>query len=208
MKTSQYNKELVAYALAFISFILPKIENIKEIILFGSVARGEADKDSDIDLFFDLESEKDEEKIKRLIELSLKKFYSSKIAETSLVKGLNNPIKANIGNLSKWKLKRSIISDGISLYAKYKEIPKNLRRYAIFTISPVKDIAKRNKIIRKLFGRKEKNYNAKGIIEELKGKRLSTTGFIIPLEHSKEILELLSKEKIDYSFFEFWTDKI
>jgi len=208
MKTSQLNKELIAYALAFVSFIFPKIENIKEIILFGSVARGEAGKDSDIDLFFDLENEKHEEEIKKSIEIGLKKFYKSKIAETSQAKGINNPIKANIGDLSKWKLKRSIISNGITLYSKYKEIPENLKGYAIFNIAPIKNIAKRNQIIRKLFGRKEKGYNAKGIIEELNGKKLSPTSFIIPLEHSKEILEILGKEKINYSFFEFWTDKI
>ena len=53
------NRELVAYALDFTSFLLDRlpertIQSIKSIILFGSVARGTADKDSDIDLFIDV----------------------------------------------------------------------------------------------------------------------------------------------------------
>ena len=50
MKNLNY-KELIAYASSFASFVIPKAE-FDEIILFGSVARNEADKDSDIDLFF------------------------------------------------------------------------------------------------------------------------------------------------------------
>jgi len=50
MKTSKLNKELIAYAASFISFILPKID-VDEIILFGSVSREEATKESDVDLF-------------------------------------------------------------------------------------------------------------------------------------------------------------
>jgi len=48
MKTLN-SKELIAYATAFVSFVLPKIET-DEIILFGSVARKEATEKSDIDL--------------------------------------------------------------------------------------------------------------------------------------------------------------
>ena len=52
MKNLNY-KELIAYASAFVSFVMPKVD-VDEIILFGSVARNEADKKSDVDLFFDL----------------------------------------------------------------------------------------------------------------------------------------------------------
>lgn len=206
MKELKFKQELIAYASAFVSFILPKIEGVKEIVLFGSVARGEAEKESDIDLFFDIEKKEDEEKLKKLIKEELKKFYKSKIAGTWFLKGIKNPINVNIGRLEEWKLKRSIISEGISLYGKYKEIPKNVKSFVFFNIEPIKNITKRNRIIRELFGREEENYSKKGILEEINGKRLSASSFIVQKEHAERILKLLGKEKLNYRFFEFWTD--
>jgi len=48
---------LISYSIDFVSFLIQKTksrEKIKNIILFGSVARGEADRESDIDLFIDI----------------------------------------------------------------------------------------------------------------------------------------------------------
>lgn len=199
-------KELIAFASAFVAFVLPKLENIKEIILFGSVVRWEADKSSDIDLFFNIENKRDEEAIKRTIKKELSRFYVSKMAETFLFKGIRSKIKVNIGNLEEWELKRSIISDGIVLYGKYKETPQNLKGFVLFNINPVKDIARRNKLIRKLFGRKEKNYSTKGVLENINGKKLSPSSFYVPLENTNQIIKILNEEKINYIFFEFWKD--
>ena len=207
MKELRFNKELRAYALAFVSFVLPKLENVQEVILFGSVARGEADKNSDIDLFFDVDKENGE-KTKEIIKKELEKFYKSKIAEIWLSKGIKNPIKPMSGKLEKWQLKRSIISDGMVLYGKYKETPKNLKSIVFFQLESIKDIAKRNKIIRMLFGRKEKKYSSKGILENYKGKKLSSSSFIINKQYSNEIIKILGKEKISFTFFELWTDQI
>ena len=202
MKNFNY-KELIAYASAFASFVLPKV-NIDEIILFGSVARNEADEKSDIDLFFNLK--KDEDKTKEMLKKELERFYKSKINEIWRLKGIKNEIKFEAGNLDKWKLKRSIISDGIVLFGKYKEIPKNMNSFVQFTLKPIKSITKRNRIIRKLFGRKEKKYSAKGMIDMLNGKKISVASFIVPIEKTNEIIKIMNKEKIDYSFFEFWSD--
>jgi predicted nucleotidyltransferase len=204
MKTLNY-KELIAYASAFVSFILPKIE-IKEIILFGSIARQESGKESDIDLFFNTEEEGEEKKA--IINRELERFYKSKIAEVWFLKGVKNIINVHIGNLDEWKLKRSIISDGVLLYGKYKETPKNLKSFVLFNIEPIKNITKRNKIIRKLFGRMEKNYIIQGLVQKFNGKKLSPSSFIIKQENSNEIIDFLGKEKISYKFFELWTDQI
>ena len=204
MKNSNY-KELISYASAFVSFILPKIE-IEEIILFGSATRSEATKESDIDLFFNVK--KNEKGIKEIIKKELEKFYKSYIREQYSLRGINNPITIEVGNLDKWKLKRSIISEGILLYGKYKTIPEKLKGYVQFNIMPIRDITKRNRIIRKLFGRKEKNYVIEGILKEFNGKQLSPSSFILPLEKSQEIIKFLNSEKLDFRFFEFWTDQI
>jgi len=197
--------ELIAYALAFTSFIISKIKTT-DIILFGSSVRGEADENSDIDIFINIKE--DEEKIKKIVDKELNKFYKSKIAEVWNLKNIKNPIKIHIGDIDKWKLKRSIISEGIVLYGRYKESPENMEGFTYFKVEPIKDITIRNFILRKLFGRIEKNYTVKGFIEEFNGKKLSSLSFLIPINKSHEIIELLSKNKIDYSFFELWSDQI
>ena len=151
MKELKFNKELEAYASAFTSFIIPNIQ-VNEIILFGSAARGEADENSDIDLFFNIKNKKNEKETKQIIENELEKFYKSKIAEVFLYKGIKNIIKIQVGKLDEWKLKRSIISDGRVLYGNYKELPGKLKRIVLFNIEPIKNIAKRNLVIRRIFG--------------------------------------------------------
>lgn len=204
MKTSK-SKEIISYASAFISFVLPKIE-VEEIILFGSVARGEATKESDIDLFFNVKN--NETETKKMIKNELEKFYKSDLYEQFSLLGIKNSIEIEVGDLEKWKLKRSIISDGIILYGRYKAIPEKLKAYIHFNIKPIKNITKRNRVIRKIFGRKEKFYISEGILKKINGKQLSPTSFLIPQEKSHEIIQFLNSEKLDFTFFEFWTDQL
>ena len=199
------SKDLIAYASSFVSFILSKIK-AKEIILFGSAARGEAGKESDIDLFVNVEN--NEKEIKKTINKEINKFYKSKIADAWILKGIKNPLAVKVGNLDKWKLKRSIISEGIVLYGRYKESPEKMRGFSYFNLSSIKNIAKRNFILRKLFGRKEKGYSAEGLLKKTNGKKLSSLSFVIPIEHTQETINLLNANKIDYKFFEFWSDQI
>jgi len=80
----------------FASFVIQKTkfqENIKNIILFGSVARGEAEKESDIDIFTAGESNRKEiEKIGQLYgkEIQVKNYpldtFKNKIKEDILLK--------------------------------------------------------------------------------------------------------------------------
>lgn len=199
------SKNLIAYASAFVSFIFPKI-SADEIVLFGSSARGEASSESDIDIFVNIK--KDPAWIKEIVDKEILKFYKSKLAETWINKGIRNKISIKVGDLDKWKLKRSVISDGIVLYSRYKEVPKDTEGYSLFYLEPIKNIAKRNFILRKLFGRKEKGYEVKGVVEEFGGKKLSPLSFIVLLKHTQDIIKLLNSKKIDYSFFEFWSDGV
>lgn len=208
MKVLKLNKiELIAYTSSFVSFILKDLNNlVKEIILFGSVARGEFDKKSDIDLFFNVNKE-DIKKVENIVKKSLIKFYKSKFYETWKLKGITKNISIKVGVLDKWKLKRSILSDGIILYGKYKEFPKKVKHYMLIVHKPIKNITKRNRFIRKLIGRKEKNYSTKGFLEDIKGKIISSRVILTPVENLKETLDIFNKEKIDYKIFEIWSDQ-
>ena len=96
---------LIAYSIEFVSFLFRttaiKKNKIKGIYLFGSVARGDFDKDSDIDLFIDSDSKE----TKSIIEKALNKFYNSKNNKKFQLMGIENELKPIAGNLSNWDLK-------------------------------------------------------------------------------------------------------
>jgi len=200
------HKELIAYAGAFVSWLIPNIE-AEEIILFGSTARGDFEKNSDVDIFIDVrENKKKQEEIEKIANKELSIFYKSKIYEIWNLKGIAKDIHLLVGDLNEWELKRSIISNGIVLYGPYKSIPDNTKALTQFVIQPIKSIALRNKVMRALFGRKEKKYAIEGIVTRYNGKKLSPLSFIIPSNHVQEIIRLLNKNKVRYILFDFWSD--
>ena len=69
-------KEILAYVYDFLSMVFEdEIKGkIKEVILFGSVAKGTFDKKSDIDLFFNVKEKKDEKEIEEKLRSILKSF--------------------------------------------------------------------------------------------------------------------------------------
>lgn len=194
--------DLVSCASSFVSFILKSREvdktKIDEIILFGSVARGDFTEKSDIDIFVNTKNEKIESILTRLLD----KFYKSRTGQDYMLRGINNKIKLSVGDLEKWKLKRSVVSDGIVLYGGYKGMPKDVDHYYFFAFEPIKDISKRNRVIRKLFGRGE----VKGLSEKLDIKKISERSFVTPSKNLDYIVNLFKKEKIDYKMFEIWSD--
>lgn len=196
--------DLIAYAHTYVSFVLPRIKmSLKEIILFGSVARDDFDEDSDVDLFFNVMGERDikvlEEELKPINRL----FYNSKIYDLWKQKGINNPIKVKIGLLDLWELKSSLLAEGIILQGKYKGDISG-EGYMLISFSPIKNIAKRNKLMRTIFGREEKRFKKEGLVIKMGGVKLSPTVFIIPLQFSSEILSFLRKEKINFQLREIW----
>ncbi|PIN88443.1 hypothetical protein COU61_04900 [Candidatus Pacearchaeota archaeon CG10_big_fil_rev_8_21_14_0_10_35_13] len=202
-----HNREdMITYAMSFLSHSLRKITGIKEVIIYGSSVRGEADNGSDLDLFFDINRKEDEEEMKKTINEEIKMFYKTRTYNDWKLKGISNRISAKVGILNEWKLKRSIMSEGISLYSRFKETPKEIEPFTQFQIEPIRDITKRNKIMRRLFGRKENNMNTEGMIKKVGGRKLSPTTFIIPSQHCNEVIRILNEERIKYQLFEFWTD--
>ena len=202
-------EELIAYVMNFASFIVQSDigKHVDRIILFGSVARDDFDKESDIDIFVDT-SKDIEKEIKGILLLFLK----SEIQKKWELKGLKHEISLKIGNLNEWTLKRSIITDGIILYGKFKEFPDKIEQYYLLELGFNK--FKRSKKValwRKLYGYKQKvsnkNYVTKGIVNEINGKRMEGCIFI-PVEKAKNILDYLHKEKIKYTIREIWSDNL
>lgn len=191
------NKHL-SYAIDFVSFMLEDLDldKIKNIILFGSVARAESTKESDIDIFIDvLEQENEyERKIKSLKE----EFYNSKFFNNYWkLKGIENEISIKVGKLNEWtELKDSIISNGITLYSKFKELPENYKHYVFITFSNIKPESRRVLLHKKLFGY---NYNKKhynGLLEKFNGVKISKGTIMLPLEHKNIFIQFFKRLKI------------
>ena len=113
--------ELISYALDFVSFYVQNsknVESIKSIILFGSVARKEETKDSDIDLFIDII--KDGQKIEKEAKKILEKFYDSiKYKNYWKLLGVKNEFSIIVDKLEDWKLKDSMLGSALTLYSPY-----------------------------------------------------------------------------------------
>lgn len=200
---------LIAYATSFVSFVLDHevSAEINRAILFGSVARGAFDEESDIDLFIDTKGEIENE-IRTLLCL----FQDSDTQKKWDLKGIKNELSVKVGDLDKWKLKRDMITDGIILYGKFKEIPENIEYYLLITPSFKKfSKSQKVKIWRNLYGYKQKVgkkvYKTQGLLEKSNGKRIEN-GMLVRMSNKKDIVGFLNKKRINYAVNEIWSDSL
>lgn len=194
--------ERIAYAAAFCSFLIERAD-IRSVILFGSASRGSANKESDIDVFVDTRENKN--RINRILD----EFYGSKINELWKLKGIKNPISLIVGNIEEkeWSdLKRSIITDGIVLFGKYKSEPEKLRHFALFSYSNVTDAKKRVNLHRKLFGYKVGKRHYEGVVSKSGGIRHGSGSFSVPIEKYKDVRDVFKEMKITPMITEMWID--
>jgi len=185
------NKILLAYAIDFVSFLIERIDinNIKKIILFGSVARDEASGGSDIDIFIDITGKKSvETDIKRIQEEFLK---SKRYQDYWLLKNIKNEIRLTIGKLDEWKeLKISIISDGIVLYGKFEEMPEKAVHKTLLSWENIKPESKRVMLSKRLFGYKKDKKSYEGLIQKYDGERIGKGLIAVPSSNAKIFLKL------------------
>lgn len=195
-------KNLFPYIYDFLSLLFEddKIRNmIKRVVLFGSAARNEADKESDIDLFIDVWAKNQIKEVESYSREADKRFYLISGKKWALL-GIEHPIKYIVGLLEedRWKeLRLEIAGYGILLYGKYEEQEGNLKHCAIFSYSLSK-LSQRKKMefLRKLFGYKimkgKKQYSQSGLLDEISGKKLGANIILVPVEKSREISDFLN----------------
>lgn len=203
------------YIYDFLSVFFDKITDIKKVkslILFGSFARGNQRKDSDIDLFVDVE-DKNKPEIEELVRESVNEF-EVKASKSWYLKGIKNPIRPIVGNLNKeqWKELRSEISKyGITLFGKsHLETAGKGKHSALieYNISKLRQ-SNKMKLLRKLYGynimKGKKIYSQKGLSSKIKLEKLSSALFVDFME-ANEILGLLKSEKIPFKIREVWLE--
>ncbi len=187
--------DMKSYASTFVSFLLRKVgpKRIDRIILFGSVAKGESTKDSDVDIFIDTR-----EKIKDRIEKVVKDFYKSREAAIFRSRGIDNEIAVKVGELKKWKeLHRVITSTGIVLWGEFqaKKRPIGSKHEVVFHWDKIGK--NRGAFLNKLYGFRVKDKEYKGLLEKLGGRRMGKSCIIIPHQHKEKIYELIKKYKVE-----------
>lgn len=179
----------------FASFLLESLDNndmknVKDIILFGSVSRGVAERDSDVDIFVNTLKESG---IEGKIDKIKNDFYATEMFRRWKLKGVENEIKIMSGRLDKLKdLKISIIDDGISLYSKYTARSEGSQQVIIFWDN-VKPESKRVLLSKKLYGYNYKKTRYRGIVELTNSTKLATNCIISDLGDSKKILEVFKE---------------
>ncbi|MDY6788381.1 MAG: nucleotidyltransferase domain-containing protein [Candidatus Nanohaloarchaea archaeon] len=198
------DKNLKAYASAFASFLIDQVEvleKIDQIVLYGSVARGTADKESDVDIFVDTTYNLEDE-IDRIKE----EFYSSRRCTLFRSKGITNKISVKTGKLEEWEsIHASISSTGIVLWGDFKaeKLPGGAQHSIIFYWEKTGD--KRTSFLNKLYGYSTEDREIKGMLEKWGGKKIGKSSVLIPIEHKDDMIKLLKKYNIDARNIEVFT---
>jgi len=194
------------YASYFVSYLLMNIKNlnnINNIILFGSVAKGEESKESDVDIFIDVK--KKTKRFDNEINNITENFYKSREALIFKSKGVYNKVNLIVEKLEEWKdLKKSIESTGIVLYGRYVPHITKLegKKYSIFFWNKIEK--NRGAFLNKIYGFKSGEKRYKGILELFNGTKLGKSSIMIPAEHEEKINKLLKHHKVNAKIIEVY----
>lgn len=197
--------ELIGYALDFASYVIEKSEGINKIILFGSVARGDFDTKSDIDIFIDTTHKKLDTQIPKLVE----SYYATSKAKTWNLKGIKREISCVVGELDseEWKdLKRAIMNTGIVLYGKYHGAAEKVHQYLILSSGPIRSESRRVSAHRSLYGFTVGKIKYPGLVEKYHTVKLGTGCLLIPIEHALEMKKFFQERKIAVKLYDVWSD--
>ena len=197
-------KKTISYALNFLTFLFfeKSVEDkILSVYIFGSGVRGELEKKSDIDIFIDCE-EKDEKILLAASESAKRKFMSSNDFNKWKLLEFTYPISIKAGNMRTWELKSSIESEGIEIFSKSVQT-KTTKKFVLFSFSLPKNKSLYLKIRRLLFGRLETNYKSEGLVTKKGGKYLASNIFVVPKAEQTYFINILHKNKINFSMIEF-----
>ncbi|MFH0836853.1 MAG: nucleotidyltransferase domain-containing protein [Candidatus Aenigmatarchaeota archaeon] len=194
-------EERKAYVISFASYLMKELadkslmDEINKIILFGSVAKSESTKESDVDIFIDIK--KKSKKLDGVIHGIIIEFYNSKDALIFKTKGIDNKLNVIIGRLKDWKdIHRSIMSTGIVLWGQYeeKEKPENTKHEIVFYWDSIG--INRGAFLNALYGFNANNRRHFGLLEKFNGKRIGKSCIIIPVQHREDVVKLFKKYKV------------
>ncbi|MDO8460466.1 MAG: nucleotidyltransferase domain-containing protein [Nanoarchaeota archaeon] len=198
--------ELTAYVIDFVSFLILRVKNINKIILYGSVARGDFDESSDIDLFIESLDKNLPKKIDKILEEYRR---TSRYKEWKL-KGIQKQFSIIVGDIEseEWKdLKRAVMNTGVTLYGKYHSDIEKSKQYVLFSFENIKPDKKRVSIFRKLYGFKMNKKDYPGLANKIKAKKIAKGALLVPIEHANDLKQFFHEKRIAPKIFDLWTDE-
>ncbi|UCD16039.1 MAG: nucleotidyltransferase domain-containing protein [Candidatus Omnitrophota bacterium] len=180
---------------------LSGIDDVKAVILYGSLARGEFTSRSDIDLFILTTDDKTQKEVQdKIIEL-----------ESEIGRNIQPTIRT-IAELQKTDtgLLQNIFQEGKILYLKEpSDIPSAIllqqKPFLIYSFQisslPQKDKARFN---RQLYEQTKKNYKYKGLLHRIGGQKLSAGCIMIPHMQKETIEKFFKKFKVKFEQLKVW----
>jgi len=206
MQNDKDNNNHIAYTMDFASYLVSKIAKIDRIILHGSMARGDFNDKSDVDLFIDTREKNSEKQIKKAEENYLK---TDKYKRWSL-KGYSYPFSLIVGRLdsSEWKdLKRAIANTGIILYGKYIASTEKTHQYVLISFEGIKPESKRISVYRKLFGFTQEKKQYVGLASKARALKIGKGALLVPLPYAKEVMNYFYEKKAAIKVYDVWSDE-
>ncbi len=197
-------KGYASYFAAYLVSNLKSMESITRIVLYGSVARDEATKESDIDIF--IEVGKKTKKFEREIKKVEERFYLSREAAIFKAKGLDNRFSIKYGELKDWKdLYRSIASTGIVLYGPYEaqELPSGTKHSVIIFWEKIG--RNRGAFLNKLYGFTVKGRHYPGILQKFGGRRIGKSCVMLPVQYKSEVFRLIKAHEVKAKVLEVFS---
>ena len=178
-----------------------QIKDVKLVILYGSLARGEFTSRSDIDLFILTEGTK------------IKKELQEKLIQLESKIGRNiQPTIRTIAELKKTDtgLLQNIFQEGKILYLKEPlDISSTLllkqKPYLIYTFQ-INNLSQKEKakFNRNLYGETKKGYKYEGLLHKLGGQKLSSGCVITPFSQKENIEKFFKKFKVKFERLNVW----
>lgn len=197
-------KGYASYFAAYLVNNLGSIDNISRIVLYGSVARDDATKESDIDIF--IEVKKKTKKFEREIKEAEERFYLGREAAIFRAKGVDNRFSIKHGVLKDWKdLYRSIASTGIVLYGPYEAqgLPSGTKHSVIIFWEKIG--RNRGSFLNKLYGFTVKGKRYPGILLKFNGKRIGKSCVMLPVQYKNDVFKLIRGHEVKAKVLEVFS---
>ncbi|MBN1621451.1 MAG: nucleotidyltransferase domain-containing protein [Endomicrobiales bacterium] len=173
---------------------LYKYEYLVGIILFGSFARGDASKKSDVDVFILLSEKKYKDRIENeLLEIKSKRVFQPVVRAIDELEKSDPTFFQNMlreGKVVYWK---NMVDVDISEFMR-------LKPFIMYTFRL--DSMKQNTKARfnyELYG-KSKN----GLLKELNGEFVASSCVLVPSKEKTKIESLFNRYKVKYKFINIW----
>ena len=180
---------------------ISKIEDVKAVILYGSLAREEFTSRSDVDLFILTTEDKTQKEIHdKVIEL-----------ESEIGRNIQPTIRT-IVELQKTDtgLLQNIFQEGKILYLREpSDIPSAIllqqKPYLIYSFQ-ISSLLQKEKarFNRQLYEQTRKEYKYKGLLQEIGGQKLSAGCVMIPYEQKEKIEKFFKKFKVKFEELKVW----